>query len=451
MTEHDRIAQLTAAAMKGDTAAFESLYATFGKRVYYFCRCLIGEETAAVKATKDSFLYAWRNLRTLPAGQPFYRWLCANAFYFAKIELASLREAGISIDETDGDPALYDTMNETSGAPIAEPSIRRGDLETVTLLLDDMPDSDRICMMLYDYVGFAPAEGAEIADCSEDAFKCHVYAAHTAMIEGLNEHAEGMGDTLRPYLGRLLRTCGRNCRMPNAVTDELRKGLKESAADEFTPREIAEPARKTFSVSKKLATFLYILLGACLVGGIVYLVYWFTSSGQKPADTSSADTESHVSATVSAEDSTIEVSFDESEESSRPAESSTEQSADESSTTESEETSGDESEPAESSEESAEESSEPEESSEEESSEEESSEPPAPAELPRTTANLRLRSAPDTTDPNNTITTIPQGSHIDIKETVTADDGSKWYFARYTNAAGVWFEGYCSADYVEVE
>lgn len=438
MTEHDRIAELTAAAAKGDTAAFESLYATFGKRVYYFCRCLIGDENAAVKATKDSFLYAWRNLRTLPAGQPFYRWLCSNAFYFAKIELASLRETGIAIEETDCDPALFDTMNETDGAPIAEPSIRRGDLETVTMLLDDMPDSDRICMMLYDYAGFSPEEAAETADCSVTAFKCHVYAAHVAVIEGLNGHAEGMGDSLRPYLGRLLRTCGRNCRLPSAVTEELRKGLKQSAEEEFPPHEIEEPVRKGFSLSKATTTVLYVLLGLCLVGGVVYVIYWFSGAPPFALGDASSEAESTVSEALSTEQSHEEsygISLDESSEESSAAD------------TSSEAVSGDESEP----EESSEETSAPEESSEDTSSEEESSEPPAPAALPRTTANLRLRSTPDTTDSNNLITTIPKGSHIDIKETVTADDGSTWYYVRYTNAAGVWFEGYCSADYVQTE
>ena len=98
MTENERIAQLTNDAKQGDTAAFESLYAAFGKRVYFFCRGILGDESAAVETTKDSFLYAWRNLRSLPNGQTFYRWICGNAFYFAKIALASLRENGISIE-----------------------------------------------------------------------------------------------------------------------------------------------------------------------------------------------------------------------------------------------------------------------------------------------------------------------------------------------------------------
>ena len=113
MTEAERIAEWTSRAQgggEGAAEAFESLYTTYRKRIYYFCHCLLEDEAAAVDATCSVFLYAWRNLRSLPAGQTFYRWICGNAFYFVKIALAGLRGASVTVEEIEGDPALFDEM-----------------------------------------------------------------------------------------------------------------------------------------------------------------------------------------------------------------------------------------------------------------------------------------------------------------------------------------------------
>ena len=43
------------------------------------------------------------------------------------------------------------------------------------------------------------------------------------------------------------------------------------------------------------------------------------------------------------------------------------------------------------------------------------------------------------------------GAHIDLldPEPVTSEDGTLWYHARYTASAGLWFDGYCAAEYVQ--
>ena len=211
MTESERIAKLTADAKKGDTAAFEALYTAFGKRIYYFCYTLLGDEQAAMDATEDTFVYTRRNIRQLPAGQTFYRWACGNAFYFSKIALASLKNGSANIEPlADADPVCFDAMLENNKLPTPEPTIRRADLEAVTELLSTLSDSDRMCFMLYDYAAFTPEEASNIASCSEETFKCRVCNAHEVLIAGMEAKTPGFGELLRPHLGRLLRTCGRN-------------------------------------------------------------------------------------------------------------------------------------------------------------------------------------------------------------------------------------------------
>ena len=149
MTETERIAKLTADAKKGDSAAFSSLYAAYGKRIYYFCLALVGDGNTAADVTEDTFVYARRNIRQLPGGQTFYHWVCGNAFYFAKIALASMRGGSANIEPVEApDTSCFDQMLADAKLPTPEPTIRRADLEAVTAFLMRLPDSDRMCVLL---------------------------------------------------------------------------------------------------------------------------------------------------------------------------------------------------------------------------------------------------------------------------------------------------------------
>lgn len=454
MTESERIAELTVRAQRGgdDAAeAFEELYAAYGKRVYYFCRCLLGDEEAAIDATRSVFLYAWRNLRSMPAGQTFYLWVCGNAFYFVKIALAGLRGAGVTVEEVDGDPSLFDSMAHQPEHTAAEINVRRNHLEAVTDLLSALPDGDRICVLLYDYARFPVEEVAGMVGCSADTVKCRVYNGHTALAQGLEERTPGDGELFRPYLDKLIRTCGKNCTLPEVVTERIREGLQDGDAVEFPDphpdRAIAEddePRKST--LSPVLMNRICIVLGILFAGALLYILYWFLSSPKTPAEDLSSAASSQVIDTSSQESDPVSEALSESSEAVSQAASSGEVSEETSS--EESTVSGDESVPPETSEET---SSSAESSVQTSSPAEESSQLPVLGELPRATENLRLRSEPSTADPNNLVITIPKGAHIDILETVTDEAGALWYKARYTVRPGLWYEGYCSAAYVQTE
>lgn len=424
MTETERIAKLTADAKKGDSAAFGSLYTAYGKRIYYFCLALVGDSDIALDVTEDTFVYARRNIRQLPAEQTFYHWICGNAFYFAKIALASLRGGSANIEPVeDPDTSAFEQMLADNKLPTPEPTIRRADLEAVTKLVGKLPDSDRLCVMLYDYASFSPEEVASVAGCSVATAKCRIYYANEALIAGMEETAPGFGELLRPHLGRLLRTCGRNCNPPAELNQRVAAAL-QAVEEELPAAYESAPEEKPVTISKKATSLLYILLALMLVCGLVYVIYWFsTSPGEESSDPASR-TESTLSLPgESSEEESLTEESSEVEEPSRPEESSED-----------------------------EEPSQPEESSgPEESSESEESADDTPAELPRTTTRLRMRKSPDTTDNSNIIATIPENTHVEILDSATDENGDLWYFVRYDVASGMWHEGYCFAEYIETE
>lgn len=415
MTESERIAALTADAKQGDEDAFTSLYGIYGRQIFYFCRSLLTSDAAAIEVTRDVFVYAWRNLRALQDGQSFYRWICGNAFYFAKIAMAGLRGTGIAVTEPQEPEEPYD---EPSEVPSTEPEIGRSDMELVSELLLSLPDNERICLLLTEYVGMDAQEAASVAGCSARAVRIYTQSAKNALRIGMSAKSAETGEQLSPFIGRLLRTCGKKCNLPEAVTDGIREELSKPEEAFVAPNAPEQNRKKEDSFpTKKQLSVLCVILGIFALGAMGYILYWLLSSPQEPQENTSVPVQT-VSQTVS-ESVSQEIS----------AQVSTPQAVSEWSMPPSV------SEPV----------SEP---TEDPSNAEISR---GPAALPRTTDNLRMRQKPDTSDPNNIICQIPANTHIDILETVTNPDGSKWYRVRYTKAPGMWYEGYCSADYVETE
>ena len=423
MSEKERVAQLTEQAKKGDTGAFEELYTLFEKRLYYFCLHLLNDEDEAVSVTKDTFVYAWKNIRSMPSTQTFYQWLCGNAFYFAQNTRMSRRGAAFSVQPGDGNDTFYDMMIKTR-LPSQEPAVKRSDLNAVSNLLANLPDSERICVLLHDYAGFGVEATATIANCTEDAVKCHVYNGRTAIRDGLETRDPGAGDTFFPFLPRLLKTCGKHCPVPPEVVEGVRAVLAGRMEESSYSNSVPDvPDADGKPDRGKLITIICIILGVIVLAGGIYLVWLFSNRfDPTPAPSSSEPAESTVSEIPT---STAEPSEPSAAESSEPV--SDESSA---STESSEASQSESSEPAESSETSAETSA-------------ETSQEPA-VKTGTTTDNLRLRSSPDTTK-NNILTTIPAGTKITILDSVKDASGTVWYHARYLT-----YEGYCSSDYVIV-
>ncbi len=462
MTESERIAGLTArlrAGGEGAEEAFEALYSTYGKRVYYFCYCLLGEEEAAADATRSVFLYAWRSQRSIPEEQSFYHWICGNAFYFAKIALAGIRGNSVTVDEVEGDPSLFDGMNRQSPQATAEINVRRSHLDTVTESLRALPDADRICVLLYDYARFPVEEVAGMVGCSVQTVKCRVYSGHEALRAALEAKNPGDGELFAPYLDKLLRTCGKNFDLPERVTERIREGIADGESVEFPIPAAENPkAGKSGRMSPVVINRICILLGVLFAGALTYILYWFLSSPKTPAsDLSSVSSTGYVSQETSSDAPSGALSDPgsvppgaTSGDVSVPPVSEPAVSADVSGTV-SDPSSVSSGPTGSTPEGSSSETSRPTVSTPEGSSSE-TSQPVTPGELPRTTTRLKLRSSP-VIGADNVVTTIPEGAHIDFldPEPVTSEDGTVWYHARYTASPGLWYDGYCAAEYVQTE
>lgn len=430
MSEKERIPLLTEQAKKGDTGAFEELYTLFEKRVYYFCLHLLNEEQEAVSVTRDAFVYAWKNISSLPASQTFYQWVCGNAFYFAQNSRMARRGSAFSVQPGDGNDIYYDMMVKTK-LPSQEPTVKRSDLNSVSNLLAALPDSERICVLLHDYAGFSVEATASLAGCAEDSVKCHVYNGRVSLRDGMDARDPGAGQTFFPFLPRLLKTCGRNCPVPAAVVEGVRDVLSgrmdESVYADSIP-DMPEPDGKPDR--GRLITIICIILGVVVLAGGIYLV-WLFSNRFNPTDQPSGDPASSEAPDTSVSGEPSEPGASSEPETGSEAVSEDSMSPSEAESSEEPAVSQDTSETVSGT------------TSGNESPAQTSSEEPA-VKTGTTTDNLRLRSSPDTTK-NNILTTIPAGSKITIIGQTKDASGTVWYQARYLT-----YEGYCSSDYVVV-
>src|ERR1700683_3915634 len=64
-----------AAAVRGDLAAFETVYREFAPRIYGLCLRLTGQREAAEDCTQESFVAAWRSLGRFEKRSLFSTWL----------------------------------------------------------------------------------------------------------------------------------------------------------------------------------------------------------------------------------------------------------------------------------------------------------------------------------------------------------------------------------------
>lgn len=429
MPEQKQILDLIVRAEKGESDAFDTLFNTYDKRVYYFCRMLTANDADAAEVTRDAFVYAKRNLREIPEGQTFLRWICGNAFYLAKIRMASSRGESVVVEEADGNEFRYDELQDLPRTA-EEPTVRKSDLDTVNAFIDTLSDSRRFCLMIHDFVGFSVAETAALLGCDADAVKAHTVGGRLAIAERLNDDADGLGTQLLPFLPRLLKTCGKTFPVPEDVSLQTRAAYNIEDEDDPFDKPVDDDWCDTApGASGTTQKVLWIVAALVLIGAAVFLVWWFGKGPVKPAPAESSAASEPVSeqsepvseqSAVASEDSGIDLSgSDESSEESTVSE------------------------PAESSE--------PIESSEPAASSEptESSVSPVEDTYPRAKENLNLRDAPGTE--GKKLAVIPGGRHVTILETVTNDKGEKWYKVSFVDDAGKTQVGYCSAEYVELQ
>jgi RNA polymerase sigma-70 factor, ECF subfamily len=152
-----------AAAVRGDLAAFETIYREFAPRVYGLCLRLTGQREAAEDCTQESFVAAWRSLGRFEKRSLFSTWLQRIA-----IRTVLARRRGLRASREVGEPAegLPDRPDHGTVPPI--------DLERAITAL---PEGARDVLVLVGIYGYSHGEAASALGVAEGTCKAQLHRA----------------------------------------------------------------------------------------------------------------------------------------------------------------------------------------------------------------------------------------------------------------------------------
>ena len=183
--------QLVRRAQDGDIEAFADLVRQYQRRAVSVAYRLLGNAEDAGDVSQDAFLRAHRHLSQLQDAARFGPWLMRTvsnlALNFRRAR--AMRSAQPLDDSMVASPVL---RNPGTGRPVV---VDGGDgplpeelRDAVTEAMGQLPDKQRLALVLFSVEGMPQKEVAEILDCSVELVKWNVFQARKKLKELLAEH-----------------------------------------------------------------------------------------------------------------------------------------------------------------------------------------------------------------------------------------------------------------------
>lgn len=174
--------RLIEAGQRGDVEAFNQLVRLYESRVYNLCYRMLGDADAAADVAQDTFISAYRNLHRFRGGV-FRSWLlriATNACYDAL--RARKRRPAVSLDaaqEGDDDGPAFDIPDPSESPDDA--ALRRELAAAIQRGIDQLPDDQRVVVILSDVQGLAYEEIAAVTNTNLGTVKSRLSRARARL------------------------------------------------------------------------------------------------------------------------------------------------------------------------------------------------------------------------------------------------------------------------------
>ena len=215
MSDTDISKELVQKAAAGDKSAFEELYRTTCRAVYFTCLGFLKDEQEAQDVTQDVYLSAFEQMGTLEDAGKFKPWLYRMA---ANKSINSLKKKKPTLP---GDEQFEDMETEENENFLPEEYALNADKRKVVLDITRKvcTDAQYQTILLYYFNGLSVAEIAEIMECKEDNVKKRMSIARAKIREGVLQYEEKSGDKLYsvaviPFLTTLFTAQMQDMQMP---------------------------------------------------------------------------------------------------------------------------------------------------------------------------------------------------------------------------------------------
>lgn len=179
---------LIARSRNADQEAREALIKAAQNRVYYHCKKIIKNEEDVQDAVQDVLLSMLVNLDSLRKPAAFWGWLNRMTVHMC-LNRASKKQRELQHQELASEMVLENLENlddrEIPDKVLDNKEMRR----MVRDLVDDLPEPQRLCILLHYYDSMSVGEIARIMETSEGTVKSRLHYARKSIREGVERYA----------------------------------------------------------------------------------------------------------------------------------------------------------------------------------------------------------------------------------------------------------------------
>ncbi len=198
-----RIAQLVARARGGDREAFDDLVALYAPQVYNISLRITGSPEEAEDCVQETFVRAFRAMRSFRGKAAFFTWLYRVALNVARDaarRTARRPRSAAELTPADGTEPGADPM-DTAGEPLSrqealpeEALLTARRREVVLQAISSLAAHHREVLVLYDLQGLSYEEIAKVLKTRVGTVKSRLNRARLALKERLTPHLELLRD-----------------------------------------------------------------------------------------------------------------------------------------------------------------------------------------------------------------------------------------------------------------
>jgi RNA polymerase sigma-70 factor, ECF subfamily len=172
----------------GDDAAFEYLVTKFRRPMMSFMYRMARNSAVAEELVQEVFLRVYRSRATYNAEAKFSTWLYRIATNLAVNHARDTKyerpELSVNLDEPDSETGQV--LDLADGAPTAEQVLlRRERLAAIRQHVQNLPERQRMAVLMHKYQGMDYRQIAEVLKLSESATKSLLFRAYETLREKL--------------------------------------------------------------------------------------------------------------------------------------------------------------------------------------------------------------------------------------------------------------------------
>jgi RNA polymerase sigma-70 factor (ECF subfamily) len=173
--------ELVARVAAGDKAAFETLFSTYGERVFRYAHRMISDVSRAEEVTNDVMMEIWKNAGKFEGRSKVSTWILGITRHLA---LNAVRGKKLDTMDIDDAPEIADdSQSAQAGALARDADALKQDLRAA---LGQLSDDHRDVVELTFFQGCSYQEIAEIVGCPENTVKTRMFHARKQLKEILS-------------------------------------------------------------------------------------------------------------------------------------------------------------------------------------------------------------------------------------------------------------------------